>query len=189
MAYRKSKFIRRYGAKKLGILALAVLLVALLAGIWWRSHTSHKTAVSSPTGASSTGSIDYSAAKPGDNAANDQRKSSSSPSPTLNNGPSSSAPPTSITITGANPDNNQSIKVSAIVQGVTSGTCTFNFSQSDGGAIKKSYSEAVQSATNYYSCPPVSVTMPSSGSWYVSASLSSGSQTSSAKWAGNPVSL
>jgi cytoskeletal protein RodZ len=187
MLRAKNRFIRRYGAKKIGISVLAVLFFGLLVGLWW--HSNHRVAVSSPTTVKPAGPIDYSPAKPADNAANDQRKGSAAPSTTLDNGPSSSTTPISITITGANPDSSQSIKVSALVQGVSSGTCTFNFSQSGGGTIKKSYSEAVQSATNYYSCPPTSVVMPSKGDWYVSASLSSGSQTSSAKWAGNPVSL
>ena len=189
---RKYSNLKTQKTRKLLVYSLASLALLIIGGasfaVWHQHH--NKTATVNPTAASASGtrptnSIDYSPATPSDNTATNQSKGSTPQSSTP---PSNSSGSLSITITEANASNG-GIEVSALVQGVTSGTCTFNFSRSDGGAVEKNYTEAVKLSANYYACPRYYVPMPEPGAWYVSAVLSSGSQTSSSKWAANPVNL
>lgn len=177
---------------KRGVLITALVMVAVLAaGLWYWNSRPAKTNPSANTSTTSkpTNTIDYSPAKPSDNTAANQNKGSApaSSTPSSNPSPASGA---AITITGANPQSaSQSIEVSALVEGVTSGTCTFSFSRSAGGTAVKTYSEAVVLATNYYTCPRHAVPMPGTGDWYISAVLTSGSQSANSTWAANPVRL
>ncbi len=190
--YKSSRAGHKSLFKKRQVLIASLVFVILIAGLsiaLWHRHSNQKVAVVTPATSSSrpTNSVDYSPAKPSDNTATNQSKGSSpaAATPPADN----SSPGVSITMQGANAEPHNGIMVSALVQGVTSGTCTFNFSRSDGGSIQESYSEAVQLSVNYYDCPSYTVNMPSNGSWYVSAVLTSGSQTATSKWAANPVTL
>lgn len=169
----------------------AAVVVLLAAGWYWhRHHTAETAPVATDSGIRPSGSIDYSPAKPGDNAANNARKGSSGSSSTTipESTPNSGGGQTgaAISIAGANKSAGtaDSITVSATVENASTGTCTFYFSRSSGGPVVQSYSEPVLYTGTYYSCPPHPVQMPSpySGSWYVSAALSSGGQTASDKW-------
>ena len=173
------------------LLLILLVLVIGASGFAWHRHNDKKINLTPATsGIRSNNSIDYSPAKPSDNAATNQNKGSSPPASTPPASSSAQSGP-SITITGANKNTSVSygIDVSALAQGVTSGTCTFNFSKADGGAIQKSYNETVQLSVNYYTCPKITVSMPSGGDWFVSVVLTSGSQTATSKWAANPVVL
>jgi len=173
------------------VAAAAAALLLVTGGAWyWHRHNAAKTMpVSTDTGIRPSGSIDYSPAKPGENVANNARKGSSVSSSTIpQSTPSSSGGQTtaSISIAGANktPGTTDSITVSATLQNVSSGTCTFNFAHTAGGQVLQSYSEPVQYTGTYYSCPshPVQMPSPSNGNWYVSATVVSGSQSATDKW-------
>lgn len=181
--------------KAAGLVAAGILVILVILQLGSVTHFFKKSPgtqpVSNPGSSASAprSTIDYSPAKPSESAAADQNKGTA-PAQSTPPASGSSQSSMSITITGANAEHaSQSIEVSALAQGTTTGTCTFKFSDSNGGPVRQSYSESVQASTNYYACPRHSVRMPSPGQWYVSATLNSGSRSASANWAANPVAL
>lgn len=190
----KSNQVKNKGFIRRHWYLVAVLLVVIAAGTLYllmHGGTAKPTASNTNTGSSGIkppNTIDYSPARSSDNASTDKSKGSTPAAYSPPAGSSSGAAPSmSITITEAKKVGGGNIEVSAIVQGATSGTCTFDFSTSDGGPAQQTYTEPVQLATNYYTCPPHTVSGLAGNSWYVSATLESSGQTAGAKWANNPV--
>lgn len=122
-----------------------------------------------------TNSVSYSAAPSADNNANNERKSSSSPAQTLNNGSvsqTSSSPTYSIQITNATVSNNN-LHVGDVVSGITSGSCTLTASQTGQSTIQLATS-SVHQDVNYYDCGVFNIatsTFPTSGSWNVTLTV------------------
>lgn len=141
-----------------------------------------------------TNTVDYSPARASDNAANEQRKDNpSQASPTLNNGPTSSSPSqsVSVTITRVGKDQSgQNLQVASLVEGATSGICTITASRQGQPSVTRQVS--IEQQANAYACPVVNIPLsdfPEKGAWNVSASVTSGGQTKTTTWAANPVTL
>ncbi len=190
--YSSSKSNKSKAYKKAALILVPLVVVGLsIALLAHQSSTSKTAKTTQPKQVSPAGSIDYSPAKPSDNAANEARKSQPGAQPKeASDGTNTQAAPTpfSATISRAN-GQGQNITVAAIVNGASSGTCTFNFSQSANGAIVKRYSEPVSAANQSYSCSQATVAMPSGGDWYVSLSVASSGSEANNQWAANPVKL
>lgn len=169
---------------------LAAVVVAAAGGVaYYTLHKNGKPVATSPASSNrQVNTIDYSASKPSDNKANEDRKSKAAASVNTLNTPST-PPNFSATISRANGSGNK-ITVAANVNGGTSGTCVFNFSRSKNGSPEvSSSSESVQPTNQSAMCPPVTVTMPSGGNWYVSVVVNSNGSKASSEWAANPVNL
>jgi hypothetical protein len=168
------------------ILLLIILLIVIGGGAFWQHY--HKPTHVISTAASST--INYSPSTPKDNAANNARKGSSTPAPTLDNGATATtAVPLSITVTRASvvsPD----LQVGTLVNGATNGSCTLNVSQ--GGQQTITQTESVQQQNNAYSCPVFNIPLsefPNQNNWNVSVTVTSNGQSQSGQWQANPVNL
>ncbi len=169
-----------------GLILLVVVIILVAGGLIWKLNKKQPDHSAVITPASS---INYSPAKPSDNAANNARKGSTSAAATLDNGSSSSSVPFSVTVTRAEVFSSY-LEVGTLVNGATSGTCTLSVSQSGQATITRS--EAMQAQNNAYSCPVFQVPVsdfPDQDAWNVSVSVTSNGQTESNSWAGNPVFL
>ena len=183
----KKKTQRRLFSFRLAVVALLVLVVAgLISGVYLHYHDKDKKVTVITTSSSATrspNSINYKPL-PGANDANNARKGDSTTAQTLNSSP---APSFSVTISRAN-GSGSSITAAANVNGTSSGTCVFNFSTSSGGSVVTSSNpENIQVTNQSAECPPVSVTMPYSGTWYVSVTVTNQGSTASAQWMGPPI--
>ncbi|MGH7237018.1 MAG: hypothetical protein ACREGF_00595 [Candidatus Saccharimonadales bacterium] len=185
--------------KKAVLPIVAVLII--VAGLAY--YFVHQNSVNSTKNkARPTNSINYGPSKPGDNAANDTRKSNPpSAAQTLNNGPTQSSPsnPTApanpagigVTVTEAYV-NGSNLTVGTQVSGTTTGTCTISVSQSGQQSITATESVSLPPHSNYYTCPVFNLPLsqfPNRGKWNVNVSVTSGSSTASGNWSQNPVNL
>lgn len=97
----------------------------------------------------------------------------------------------SVTVTGANSDNtNKLVRVSTLVNGATSGTCTVTFSKS--GQSNVTATNQVELQNNSYVCPNFTIPysqFPASGQWSVSVSVSSNGKTVTGQWQGGPITI
>ncbi len=187
-AKRRSKVSRR-------VLLPAILVLLVLFGIAAFVIYHHYSAARSAkeTGSNRpTNSVDYSPATKADNAANENRKTSTSPSSTLD---SSGPPPNTgnfgVTINRAGLDSSkQNLQVATLINGVSSGTCTAYISQAGQTTISQTVDISLQ--VNHYVCPVINIPtsqFPNKGKWDVSVTVSSDGKTVTASWASNPVSL
>jgi hypothetical protein len=184
--YNKSMNHRRKSKKFLGIAVLVIAVIVAGSFITYRLTRTDKT-VPLPAGVSTKSS-------PADNNLNNQRKASSSPASTLDNGATTSKTQTSstnatITITRAGVvDNN--LQVGSLVSGTTSGTCTLSAQQS--GQTTITQTNQVTLENNSYACPVFNIPLssfPNQGNWNVSIALTTNGSTVSASWVNNPVDL
>lgn len=187
-AKRRSKLSRRV---LLPLIFILLLLFGLACFAIYRHYSS--TSLTKHSGSNrSTNSVDYSPATKADNAANENRKGSSSPPSTLD---SSTPPPNNgdfaVTINRAGLDSSkQNLQVATLINGVSSGTCTAYVSQTDQTTITQTVDISLQ--VNHYVCPVINIPVsrfPNKGKWYVSVTVSSDGKTVTASWASNPVSL
>ena len=132
---------------------------------------------------------------PNSNKLNNERKNSTSPAPTLNNGPSntsqsrSSTQSISIIVSRVGIVNNN-LQIGTIVNGTKVGTCTLEVSQAGQNTITRTSQVTLQ--TNAYVCPVFNIPLgqfPNQGKWNVTVQLSSSSNTTAATWSNNPVNL
>jgi cytoskeletal protein RodZ len=172
-------------------LLLSALGIVILAGVasYWLTHR-HQLTNSASSGTltkKAPNTVDYSSGKT-DNSATDSLKDTTTKDGTDNttlNTPST-APDFSATISRANASGN-SITVAANVNGTTTGTCVFSFASTDGGTVlKRGDPEPVTAGNQSSFCAPQTVTMPSSGTWYVSLTVTNNSKVATAKWQGSP---
>jgi cytoskeletal protein RodZ len=188
MMLRNTKKVQNRKSRKR---ALTLLITLLISGggiaLWWHYHKPAQVSVTN-TAASST--INYSPSKPSDNAANNARKTTSTPASTLDNGATTTAPaPFSVSVTRAGVVGSD-LQVGTLVNGATSGGCTLNVSQS--GQQTVSQTSTIQQQNNAYSCPvfniPLSI-FPNKGNWNVSVVVTSGSESQTGQWQANPVNI
>lgn len=174
---------RRKSKKLLGIATLVVAVILVGSFITYRlTRTDNTTPL--PAGVSTKSS-------PADNNVNNQRKTSSSPASTLDNGATTSTPQTNATITITRAgivDNN--LQVGSLVSGTTSGTCTLSAQQSGQTTIMQTNQVTLE--TNSYVCPVFNIPLssfPNQGKWNVSIALTVDGSTVNTNWANNPVDL
>jgi cytoskeletal protein RodZ len=171
----------------LTIIIVIVILVVFGSVIWVKHKNTPATA--------NTATSSY----PAENNSNNARKESSSPAPTLNNGPTSSTSQNSttnnslsnvsLTITRAGVVGNN-LQVGTLIDGSTSGTCTLSVSQTGQTTITASDQETTEN--NSYVCPVFNLPLskfPNQGSWNVSIVFSNSSGSVTSSWIDNPVSL
>jgi len=178
----------RSNHNKFLLTACGLILVAVIVWLGWYKFIDTKS-VKLPSNVATSASAS-------DNNLNNQRKASSSPAQTLDNGSTSTSSttnsnstPISLTITRAGVVDN-SLQVGTLVTGTTTGTCTLSVSQT--GQVTITKTNQVTQENNSYVCPVFSVStsnFPNQGSWNVSVSFSSANQTTTSNWADNPVNL
>jgi hypothetical protein len=191
MKRKKSKKSNLLSNRRLIYTSAAVLLILGMGVAYWHSRKQSSPPSTTNTSPNSQ-NIDYSPATKADNAPNEARKGSSTPSSTLNNYQS---PPNtgdfSLTITRASVVSiDQSLEVAAIVNGVTSGSCTLNVHKSGENTVSRTENVALQ--VNSYVCPVIKIPLSdfsSRGDWNVSLTVTSNGKTVTSDWAKNPVSL
>jgi flagellar basal body-associated protein FliL len=180
------------------ILVLVLVLVVLCAAagffVWQKnkSDSQDKTDTSSEVRPRNT--VDYSPSDKDDNKTIEDAKSNPSKEPTTIDNRTTNPSGTvdfSVTVTGANTDNaNKLVRVSTLVNGASSGTCTLSFSKS--GQPNVTATNQVELQNNSYVCPNFSIPFsqfPSGGEWNVSVSVNSNSKTSVGKWQGGPITI
>ena len=179
-SYKKSWRQRSWLYILLAILAGVVVLGILEATNV--THFLHRATPSSTTGTTGRqpNDINYSPANPNDNAANNDRKSSSNPSTTLDNGPTSSNPANSIGVIIVNARRSGTdVRVGNIVNGTTTGTCTLTATQA-GQSSPTPVTAQVQQDVNNYDCGVMHITLTNTGTWQVKLTVTSGSSSGSA---------
>jgi len=159
----------------------AILFIAIVGGVvafvLIHNHNRQTQTATVTTGIRPQNTVNYSPATSADNNPNEQRKSSSSPSNTLNSGTSSSSGGTStITakIVSKNPTGNNTVHVGTLVTGTNIGSCTLKASQS--GQQDVVINSSVQQDVNNYDCGPMNLQLPSGGTWNLSLKVVNGSQ-------------
>lgn len=173
------------------IIIILVVAIFMLAGIYFGWHYYSNTKSAKLPSNVTTSPI------PGSNNLNNERKKSSAPATTLNNGPSSqpsnsntsSTSKASITITRADIING-TLQVGTLVTGATTGSCTLYATQQ--GQATLSRTNPVKLQTNAYTCAVFDIPtgqFPNQGSWNISVRLTSGSYSTIAEWNNNPINL
>ena len=119
-----------------------------------------------------------------DNVQNDERKGNKSSAVSTLNSPET-IPSFSVTISRANIDK-QSLTIAANVSGVTSGTCSFSISKTDGGlAFKTTTTEQIEMSGQSAYCPPKILDgLRPNIIWYASVLVTNNGYKASAKWLG-----
>ena len=163
--------------KKLFVIIVAALLaLGAVGGYAYYKHAAKQTV---KVGTAAT--IDYSKAPKADNKASDDRKSSSTPTSTLNNGSSGTASTVpsggfTVQLTGANVQSTN-VHIGTLVNGTTSGSCALTATQTGQSTLQLG-SSSVQQDVNSYDCGVFNVPtseFPTSGSWQLSLTVTSGS--------------
>lgn len=187
---KKSNFTKNLTAKKWFYLACAAVLV-IVATLYLHHRFTDGKITPALTQAQSD-KIDYSPGTKADNESNNSRKSSSSPTSTLDN--PTSSPNTgnfSVTITRASLDSSQqNLQIATLVNGITTGTCNLKVAQSGQATLTRSEDLILQ--VNAYVCPVINIPLssfPNRGKWDVSMSVESNGKTVSSDWSANPVAL
>jgi hypothetical protein len=169
-------------------LLIALLLIAGGIGLW-DYHNHHKSSSTTALDTSSKSTINYSPSTPSDNAANNARKNTSTPTTTLDNGAAISTVPLSITVTRAGVISSD-LEIGTLVNGATTGSCTVYVSQN--GQQTVTQTEQIQLQNNAYTCPVFNLPLsdfPNADNWNVSATVTSNGQTQTSQWQANPVNL
>lgn len=176
--------------KKKRFLLVAAAVVVIVAGlVYWKVHRDNERRIVG------VGIATHSS--PADNDLNNQRKASSAPATTLDNGPTTS------TSSGASSSNsvgtltvtragvvNSNLQVGTLVSNGTTGTCELSVSQAGQQTVTASSQVTLQN--NSYSCPVFNIPLssfPNLGEWNVSVSLTNGTASTTSTWADNPVNL
>lgn len=181
--------------KKIMLLILSIIIVVGLAWAGWYKFIRTSVVGTLPPNVATKPA-------PNSNKLNNERKNSTSPAPTLNNGPSNTSqsksstqtnssrnPSPSITVTRAGIVNNN-LQVGTIVSGTKVGTCTLEISQTGQTTITRANQVMLQN--NTYVCPVLNIPVsqfPNRGNWNVMVQLTSNSNTAIANWSNNPVNL
>lgn len=184
MSVKKTRTRSKWHWKLLLPLVLVVVLM-IGGGLFLLTHRHKNTAVTGTSqtnqtsGVHSQNTIDYSPAKPADNATNEDRKSSDSPSSTLTGGSSSSSSTSAVSVIITNTSHSgNTVSVRNQVEGVTSGTCTATASQS--GQANVVQNSTVGQDVNLYDCGVIQLNLPAGGTWNITLSVTSGSAHGSA---------
>jgi cytoskeletal protein RodZ len=196
MKYKNSSTKQKNNKKPTIILVLAlVVLLAAGAGLWLYKHRSADQA-KTDQGIKPQNTVDYSPGTDQDNQATDQNKGSSDPKDTLddsaNNSNNTPTPGNfTVTITGANPDPNaRVVRVSTLVQGVTSGTCVVSLTKTGQTTVTATNQVTVQN--NSYVCPNFVIPydqIPTSGQWNVSVTVTNNNKTVTGQWQGGAITI
>jgi cytoskeletal protein RodZ len=181
--------------KKKILLVLGIIIVVGLIWIGWYKFIRTNVVSTLPSNVATKPA-------PNSNKLNNERKKSTSPAPTLNNGPSntsqgnsssqsnsSKSPSFSVTITRVGIVNNN-LQVGTIVNGTNVGTCTLKVSQT--GQTTVTMTNQVMLQNNSYVCPVFNIPVsqfPNQGDWNILVQLSSNSNTVIANWSNNPINL
>jgi len=177
-----------HSKRKLVLLALLVLFL-LGTGIFTATKLHHKPRTDQTAVASDrpVNSVDYSPSKPSDNAANENRKSSTNASPTLDStsNPSSDSPVSfSVNITNASALNDSSlVHVGTLVKGTTDGSCTLTATQAGQSNVTKTSS--IRQDVNYYDCGVFNIPFsdfPHTGNWTITLTVTSNGKQASNTW-------
>lgn len=164
----------------LWLVLLAVILALMGVNLFLRHEKTIKAAhkgISST--AKSENSINYSPSSPQDNAPNNARKSSKSPTETLTANPDASSASLSIKITNASV-NDTNLHVGTLVGGANSGTCTLTANKT--GHQTTLATSSIKQDVNSYDCGVFNVStsaFPSSGSWQLVLTVSNGTAQAS----------
>jgi hypothetical protein len=170
--------------RRLLLPAIGATIIIIAAGGFaaWHYHEVSRTKASQ----NSTNSINYKPAPAADNNANQSRKVSSTPSPTLNNtglgkgssSTTSSSPSTtaaSYTVQIVNDNvNNGNLHVGTLVSGTTTGTCVLTASQTGQSTLQLSTSSVSQDV-NDYDCGAFNIPtskFPTTGTWELTLTVS-----------------
>ncbi len=164
-------------SRRNALFGACLLLVIVAAGAVYavRRHSAPATD-SKQASVRPTNSVDYSAAPKADNNANEGRKSSSTPSTTLNNS-STTTPdttPTNFTVQmSVSGPNNGNVHVGSLVNGTSTGTCTLTATQS-GKAMLQLGTSSVAQDVNAYDCGVFNIPTSrfSSGTWKLTLTVS-----------------
>lgn len=155
--------------------SVILLLAASTASFALYHHAHRSTPSKNTSGIRPMNTTDYSAATPQEKAASDARKSSSTPSTTLNNGPDAVTNTTfSVQIVSANV-NSDNVHVGTLVSGVTSGSCSLIAEQSGQQSITLG-SASVRQDVNSYDCGVFNIPtsqFPTHGSWKLTLTVTS----------------
>lgn len=185
MVPRKSR-MKSWHQRKWFFPLIAVFAVVIILGVLEATNVIHlvhqKASPSSKTSGKvrPPNSVDYSAASPGDNAANNARKSSPNPAETLDNGPTASSSSNALSVIIVNTRRSGTdVRVGNIVNGTTTGTCTLSASQA-GQTAPAPVTAPVQQDVNNYDCGVMHITLPDTGTWQVNLTVTSGSHSASA---------
>lgn len=193
---RKNKKTSR---RRLLVLASVLFVILCTAGalfVWQKnkSDNNQNTNGQSNSDIRPQNTVDYSPAEESDNKDVEDAKSNPSKVPTtIDNQTSNPSGQVefSVTVTGANPDNtNKLVRVSSLVNGVTSGTCVVTFNKA--GQSKVTATNQVELQNNSYVCPNFSIPFsqfPAGGEWDVSLAVTNNGKTVNAPWQGGSVTI
>lgn len=167
-------------AKWLLVLAVAVVIVVVGGLLLYRHHQAARkvAAVAASSGVNPINTVDYSPGTPADNSANEARKGSDTPPPTL--GSSGGQANFSVQIVSANPSTSN-VHVGTLVGGATTGDCTLTASKS-GQSVLQLGTSIVHQDVNTYSCGVFNVSpqsFPVSGTWQLKLTVVSNGNTGS----------
>jgi len=164
-------------------IAALLLLILIAVGTFYLIHKHNSNQVLKPAKTH----IDYSPAKPSDNAASEARKNNTTPNKngstgqTLNN--TGDSPSFSVSITGANIDKgSNTLYVGSLVNGEISGTCTLTFSKAGASNIVLTNNVTLQNSS--YVCPVFSESVskfPSPGQWQATLDVVNGNSKATDK--------
>lgn len=166
-------------------LLLALIIVLVLSGSAYAlyRHNNQQTSSATTTAKTSSGrpvnSVNYAPSSKSDNVANNQRKASSTPADTLDNGPTTTTNSSlSAQIVSASA-NNGNIHIGTMVSGATSGTCKITATQ--GHTTVTLASAPVKLDVNSYDCGGSAINVstsqlnPSTGTWQLKLTVTAGS--------------
>jgi hypothetical protein len=177
-APKRSKFV---------LASILIVFLALLSGGSYfalQAYHNHTKRNSDSWSTRPVNTVNYSPPSPDDNTANDERKSSSNPATTLDNGPTQTSSDSTINaqITGANlTSNNANVHIGTLVSGTTSGTCTLTASQ-NGQQTLNLASASVEQDVNQFDCGVFNIPtsqFPATGTWKLTLTVSVGGQQNS----------
>jgi uncharacterized protein YxeA len=177
--------IKKNSASWRNPLLSALLSILVLASIGYGAYYWHtKNVDNKNSGVAPVNTVNYSKAPSADNNANNQRKGSSTPATTLDNGGSINSSSSSATFTVqivSSNVNNGNVHIGNIVSGVTTGNCILTASQQGQNTLQLGSSSVHQDINNYdcgvFNIPTSSFT--SSGNWQIKLTVTSGSSSAS----------
>lgn len=170
---------QKFKNRKVWYFALPIVLL-VIAGVAYFAYR-HYSAKHIASDTKPYHTTTYAPASPGDNTANNERKSSPNPAQTLDNGPTASTTPASfyVKILSANVSSTN-VHVGSLVSGVTTGTCTLTATKS--GAQTVTVTANVQQDVNNYDCGALNIptsNFSTSGTWTLTLTVTNGSQHTS----------
>jgi cytoskeletal protein RodZ len=191
---RRSKKPHLIKSRKFLLLAAALLILLGVGATFALKNNSNSSSSNPATGANSSsnasGSSTYSTTplNPSVNAPNDVRKESSNSQPTLTSPPPSSSQKIMVTLTGVYSDG-AAVNVGTLVNGTSSGTCQVIASHTGRSSITAKSSVTLSPDHKHYVCSGFGLKKSqfTSENWHFVVTVSSGGQTASDVFDGDPT--